>query len=102
MPGSRSLDYLGKNLQITQPLYNPATAEQFLPGQKLVNVLESPALLKTGWAPRIGHITTSAATAKRRTNPLLAAAPSATAKRKNPFVIPQTPSANLFGINIPA
>lgn len=93
-------------------LYDPTTAQQYtpgtaLPGSNLLQSLLTPGGLNAstgltpGWAPQIGHITTTAATSrKRKTNPLLAESPGAL-KRKNPFLASQTPSADLFGLNIP-
>jgi hypothetical protein len=95
-------------------MYNPDTAQQYQPGTTfgdpklgingisliLGNGPGSGSALQTGWAPQIGHIKTNAATAKRRTNPLLAA-PIESVKKKNPFIISQVQSADLFGINIP-
>lgn len=94
------------------PMYNPATAQQYapntaLPGSNLLQSLLVPGGLnaatglKTGWAPDLSNIQSNAATAKKRktANPFMAAPTGL--KSKNPFVISQTPSADLFGLNIP-
>jgi len=91
-------------MRTSTPLYNPDTAKQYQAGLRLDSAALAQAVAgpyALGWAPQISHITTSAATTNRRkTNPLLAATPES-ARKKNPFILPEVPSANLFGINIP-
>jgi hypothetical protein len=112
--GGRSLNRLIGQRKLAQPAYDPFTARQLNPGDtvsapnSLLSILEQKqglplsSSLVEGWAPRIGHITTTAATSKRRkTNPLLAAAPGVTGRKRNPFQVEQAPSADLFGLNIP-
>ena len=121
MPTGRSLNALLGKRTLAQPAYNPDTAQQYQQGdtvydnapgtfgaklQQLISPGSTPSgstpKLEFGWAPKIGHITTTAATSKRRktVNPLAAAPASTVGRKSNPFAIEQAPSADLFGLNL--